>query len=119
LPHQLGNNSGFSIDIPEATYCIYHAVDNQGRRLYRSANTMDHKVKNFHKDTFVAYLMVINKGGTTWRILRRYSSLKDFVKDLRQKESKLVEPVPFPPKKLMGDVDINKRRLALKAYFQG
>jgi hypothetical protein len=82
-----------TVDIPEATYCVYHAVDTQGRRLYRSANTTDHKVKTFHKDTFVGYLMVITKDdGSTWQILRRDSSMLEFVKSLRKTESRLVEP---------------------------
>ena len=36
----------------------------------------------------------------------RYSSMNEFCKQLRKTDSKLVEPVPFPPKRLMGEVDI-------------
>jgi Ca2+-binding EF-hand superfamily protein len=112
-------DSTLTIDIPDASYCYFHSMDSDGRRLYRSANSSNSSIRSQYKDTFVAYRFVITSGPNTWQILRRYSSLKDFVRTLRSREPSLIEVTPFPPKKLLGVANIDRRRLGLRAYFRG
>jgi len=113
------SNGRFNLTIPDATLCYFYTVDAYGKRKYKSAGSTNSALKVQYKDTFMAYVILIQKGDQQWRVLRRYSSLKAFMKDLKRRQPSLNEPVPFPPKKLFGDLNVNRRRLALQAYFQG
>jgi hypothetical protein len=116
----------WEITLPQAAWCFYYGDDPlTGRRRYRSTGSADAATKGQYKDVFMGYtLLVTLNGNVVAESVRRYSSLREWVAELRATALQggggetLVEPLPFPQKTLFREGDATKRRLELMAYFQ-
>jgi hypothetical protein len=83
------------IRVPTAVVCVYdHKIRGYvSTGVQPSIQMLDAK----EKESFVAYVLQIRKGGREWNILRRYSSILSFRTQLLKKLH-VVEPVAFPGK---------------------
>ena len=69
-----------------------------GTDVYRSISNNEAAIKDRYKNTFTAYMIVIEKGGVVTKILKRFKNCYAFVEKLRKQQPNLMEPCPFPPK---------------------